>query len=132
MITYLTNHTTKLNGIPQVNHLCTIRHTVTAMLLLFMLSGCRLFGPSAEQKATSAALLIASEACVADVRDKNIKYERSQYCNSLRALSGQYINAGGGRPDASLETEIEFERARVHAWMALALSASNGEAALIW
>lgn len=102
------------------------------MFLLFVLSGCCLFGPSAEQKATSAGLLAASESCLTDVRDKSIKYERSQNCNSLRPLSQKYINAGGGRPDTSLETEIEFERARVQAWMALALSASNGEAAGIW
>ena len=97
-----------------------------------LLIGCGMLGPSAEQKATVKALMNASEKCVYDVRDKNIKYESSRNCNAMSALSLHYINAGGGRPDAPLETEIEFERSRVHAWMALALSASNGEASRIW
>jgi len=105
---------------------------LVAAILAVVLSGCRVFGPSAEQKATSAALLAASEACVYDVRDKQIKYEQSRNCNALGALSLQYMHAGGGRPGAPLETEIEFERARVMAWMALALSASNGQASRIW
>lgn len=102
--------------------------TVSALLL----AGCNLLGPSAELTVSAKALMETSERCVLDVRDRNMKYESSGNCNAMSALAQQYINAGGGRPDAPLETEIEFERARVHAWMALALSASNGEAFRIW
>jgi hypothetical protein len=103
-----------------------------SFLTLTLLSGCNPFGASSDQKAAVRALLAASEKCVYDVRDKNLKYDRSPNCTSLGALSQQYINAGGGRLESPLETEIEFERARVHAWMALALSASNGQASNIW
>jgi hypothetical protein len=110
----------------------TVVQAVALSILALTLSGCRFLGPSAEQKTASAALLVASEACVRDVRDMKVRYESSRHCNALGALSGQYIDAGGGRPGAPLETEIEFERARVHAWMALALSSSKGEANRIW
>lgn len=106
--------------------------TLTAVASVLLLSGFNFFGPTAEQKATSAALLAASEACVQDVRDRNFKYEQSKNCNALGVLSGKYIDAGGSRSDAPLETEINFERARVHAWMALALSVSNGKASRVW
>lgn len=53
-------------------------------------------------------------------------------CNAMSALSQQYVNTGGGKADSPLETEIEFERARAHAWMASALSVSNGDASSIW
>ena len=113
----------------------TRRSSVRLLVLVSIataLVGCKVLGPSAEQKATVKALMEASEKCVYDVRDKSIKYEISRNCNAMSALSQQYIKAGGGRPDAPLETEIDFERSRVHAWMALALSASNGEASRIW
>lgn len=52
------------------------------------------------------------------------KYDGSPNCTALGALSQQYINAGGGSPGTALEVEINLERARVHAWMARALSES--------
>jgi hypothetical protein len=75
---------------------------------------------------------MASENCVYDVRDEGLKYDESSHCNSLSALSRQYIDVGGGAPDSPVETEIDFERARGQAWMALALSASDGAASRIW
>lgn len=103
-----------------------------AVIAITSSSGCSLLGPSAQLKASAGALLAASESCVLDVRDKRIKYEQSKNCNSLGPLSRQYIEAGGGKPDTPLEVETSFERARVQAWMALALSASNGEANRVW
>lgn len=106
---------------------------VAAFFLPALLAGCSLLGPTETQRATSKALLDASEKCVYDVRDKNIKYDSSPNCTSLGALSQQYINAGGGAPDTSLEVEVNFERARVHAWMARALSESRNPALVrIW
>jgi hypothetical protein len=109
-------------------------HCVSANLLVaLLLGGCSFSGPSEMQKATSRALLDASEKCVHDVRDRKLKFDTSPNCTSLGALSQQYINAGGGRLDTSLEVEINFERARVHAWMALALSESREPGLLrIW
>lgn len=96
------------------------------------LTSCARGAASAEQRASVKALLSTSEQCVYDVRDRGMKYESSQNCNALGALSLQYVSAGGGSSGAPLETEIEFERARVQAWMALALSASDGRASRIW
>jgi hypothetical protein len=106
--------------------------TVVVLCAAVLSSGCGVLGPSAELKAAAAALLSASETCLLDVRDRRMKYEQSKNCNSLGVLSGQYINAGGLRPDTPPEVEISFERARVQAWTALALSASGGEASRIW
>lgn len=62
-----------------------------------------------------------------------MKYDRAPNCTALSALSQQFINAGGGRPDTPMQVEIEFERARVQAWMALALSESKNPGLLrIW
>jgi hypothetical protein len=104
---------------------------VRSLLLLaaVALAGC---GPSAQLKAASSAILAASEACLFDVRDKNIKYEASKNCNSLRVLSDKYIDAGGLRTDTSTEIQLEYAYARMHAWMALALSVSNGNASRVW
>ena len=104
---------------------------LAAIAYAAILAGCSLSGPSTEQKVASKALLDASERCVHDVRDKNIKYERSPNCTSLKALSLQYIKTGGARAESALETEIDFERARVHAWMARAPSADPA-ATHIW
>jgi hypothetical protein len=105
---------------------------ILALVATSLLAGCNFLGPSAELKDAVSALMDVSEKCVYDVRDQRLKYEESKNCNALGALSQQYINAGGGRPEAPLSTEIQFERARVHAWMALALSASDGQAKRIW
>ncbi len=106
---------------------------VSASLLVASLVGCSVSEPSEAQKSTSKALLDVSEKCVHDVRDKNIKYDMSANCTALGALSRQYIDAGGGRPETSLEVEINFERAVVHAWMARALSESRApELVRIW
>lgn len=107
--------------------------SISVSLVVILLLGCSISGPSEAQKATSKALRDASEKCVHDVRDRNIKYDRSPNCTSLGALSQQYIDAGGGRSDTPLEVEINFERARVHAWMARALSESREPSLLrIW
>jgi hypothetical protein len=117
-----------------MNKLITTRTKFAAFLpLCVVLESCSFFGPSETLKATSKALLTASEQCVYEVRDKNLKYEKAPSCTALGALSQQYINAGGGQPDAPVEVDIDFERARVDAWMALALSESKEPALLrIW
>ena len=89
--------------------------------------------PTAEQRAAAQALFGMSEKCVYAVRDAKLKYDKAPPCLALGSLSGQYIDLGGGRPDAPPETEYLFAQARVHAWMALALSESKEPALLsIW
>ena len=90
-----------------------------------VLGGCNLLVPSESLKATSKALLDASEKCVYEVRDKKMKYDMAPNCTALGALSQQYINAGGGNTNTPLEVEINFERDRAHAWMAHSLSKSQ-------
>lgn len=112
--------------------LTLIRSFVTVAILI-LLSSCSFTGPSASLKATAQALLDGSEKCVHEVRDQGLKYEKAPNCTALGALSKQYIDAGGGMPETPLEVEINFERARVQAWMARALSESKNPALMrIW
>ncbi|MBA3967067.1 MAG: hypothetical protein H0X47_15100 [Nitrospirales bacterium] len=104
-----------------------------AVVLLFLLSSCSVTEPSASLKATVQALLDGSGKCVQEVRDQGLKYENARNCTALGPLSKQYIDAGGGTPETPLEVEIDFERARVQAWMARALSESRNPALMrIW
>lgn len=104
-----------------------------AVVLLFLLSSCSFGGPSASLRSTAQALLDASGKCVQEVRDEGLKYESAPNCTALGPLSKQYIDAGGGTPETPLEVEINFERARVQAWMARALSESkNPTLVRIW
>lgn len=88
--------------------------------------------PTADQRAAASALLASSEQCVKQVRDAGAKYHEAASCVALKHLSMVYIEAGGGRDSASKETELMFAHARMHAWMALAWSASDGRARAIW
>lgn len=105
----------------------------TAVCTGVLLASCSFLGPSAELKVASRALLDASEKCVYEVRDKGFKYDAAPNCNALGALSQSYINAGGGALNSPVEVEINYERSRVHAWMARALSESSEPALVrIW
>lgn len=104
-----------------------------AVVLLILISSCSFTGPSASLKAKAKALLDGSGKCVQEVRDQGLKYENAPNCTALGPLSNQYIDAGGGTPETPLEVEINFERARVQAWMARALSESKNPALMrIW
>jgi len=104
------------------------------ILPLALLSGCDLLEPSAsaDQTATVQAFKYASEKCVHDVRDGKQKYESSSNCNSLGALSFQYMKVGGGMSGAPNETELEYRSALANAWMARAISLSDGGPYNIW
>ncbi len=111
----------------------SLKRSFFAAVLLTLLSSCSVTELSASLKVTAQALLDASGKCVQEVRDEGLKYENARNCTALGPLSKQYIDAGGGTPETPLEVEIRFERARVQAWMARALSESKNPALIrIW
>jgi hypothetical protein len=69
---------------------------------------------------------------LADVRDKDAKYENSQNCRSLGRLAQQYIEAGGFKDSAPPQADRIAESARARAWMALAISKTGDKRLTIW
>jgi len=96
------------------------------------LSGCGESWASDELNKAASDILRVSEACLYDVRDHQIKYEASNNCNALRGLSDRYIDEGGYQDGTPAEIKLKYAHAQKVAWMALALSVSNGEANRIW
>jgi hypothetical protein len=102
-----------------------------AFVYCLFLVGCN-SAKQVEQRQAAEGLLKASETCVASVRDRGLLYEDSPSCMSLGELSGMFIKAGGFADDADKESFLKFEQARMHAWMALAISESRGKKLRIW
>lgn len=84
-----------------------------------LLAGC---GNDAELERLAGVLNSAAEACVWTVRDSRTPYEMAPACRKLDALAEEYIRAGGGRNDEPTKHNLLFAQARLHAWMALAIS----------
>lgn len=103
-----------------------------SIIIAIGITGCRDSRSSNELENAASDILRVSEDCLYDVRDNNIKYEASDNCKSLGRLSDRYIDAGGFQDGAPVEIEIKYTQARLHAWMALSLSVSNGQASRIW
>jgi hypothetical protein len=74
----------------------------------------------------------AANRCVADVRDRLVKYEDSENCRSLRRTAHQYISAGGLKDSAPIRADRIAESARAKAWMALAISKTGDPRLSIW
>lgn len=74
----------------------------------------------------------AANRCVADVRDRKVKYESSENCRSLGRLAQQYIAAGGLKDSAPSRADRIAESARARAWMALAISKTGDPNLSIW
>src|SRR5262245_23164352 len=74
----------------------------------------------------------AANRCVADVRDRKVKYESSENCRSLARLAQQYIAAGGLKDSAPSRADRVAESARARAWMALAISKTGDPNLSIW
>lgn len=94
-----------------------------------LLAGC---GRTSEQTMAVAALERTAEQCLSDVRDRGVRYEASQSCTALGALSQAYIEAGGFQDGSPPTTELQYERARKTAWMARAISEAGGRPLSIW
>lgn len=89
-------------------------------------------GRNSEQLQAATALLDTSEKCLFSVRDHGARYEESSSCNAMSALVDIYMKAGGFELGSNKEANLKFEQARVHAWMALALSESKRRPLKIW
>jgi hypothetical protein len=74
----------------------------------------------------------AANRCVADVRDRKVKYESSESCRALGRLAQQYIAAGGLKDSAPSRADRIAESARARAWMALAISKTGDPNLSIW
>jgi hypothetical protein len=66
-----------------------------------------------------------AQECVYAVRDRHVHYDDSGSCRMLNGMSMSYISAGGGGLDEDTRHYRLFTQARMHAWMAVALS--NGQ-----
>lgn len=104
---------------------------IALLFLLVALTGCNPLD-AINQRQAAEALLNASEKCVYSVRDQKKKYQNSPSCLSLGGLAGIYINAGGLHDGNDVQARLLYEQARVHAWMALALSETDGKVLKIW
>jgi len=96
---------------------------------MILITGCKLEENEELKKSVYALSTIADE-CVLDVRDREMKYDKSNNCQKLWTLVDDYMKKWGGLEDTPKEIEIIFERVRVSAWMAKALSAGSDSS--IW
>src|SRR5215510_13444975 len=90
------------------------------LLLPLLIPAC---SPETSQLESIAVQLSeAADRCVADVRDRKLKYESSENCRLLGRIARQYIAAGGLKDSAPSRADRTAESARARAWMALAIS----------
>ena len=101
------------------------------ILLVASISACSREGRT-EQERIAVQLREAAIRCLADVRDRDEKYEKSQNCRSLSRLAQQYIEAGGFKESAPSQADRIAESARARAWMALAMSKTGDKRLTIW
>ena len=78
------------------------------------------------------ALAKTADECLADVRQREMTFEKSPSCSSLGTLATQYTNAGGFRGDTPCQYALVAEQARGTAWMALAMSESGNRRLRVW
>ena len=109
--------------------LCTAR----IALLLFLPLLVPACSPETSQLESIAVQLSeAADRCVADVRDRKLKYESSENCRLLGIIARQYIAAGGLKDSAPSGADRTAESARARAWMALAISKTGDPSLSIW
>ena len=63
-----------------------LRSGFVLLALSAALCGCQPDASQARLKDTATALAKAADACLLDVRDKKLKYDKSPQCDSLRSL----------------------------------------------
>jgi hypothetical protein len=102
--------------------------TSTAVATLLLLAGCN------DQQLEQAAKDFnkAAEACLLDVRNHLMKYEKSGHCTRLGKVSMRYVEAGGARSDTPARHALTVEEGRTMAWMARAISASGNPFIALW
>ena len=97
--------------------------TALATFATAVLLGCTQTDTALYQAAL--ALNNASIACVEEVKLLKLKYEVSPRCLALEPLAQNYADLGGLTAQTPNKYEPVYERARVYAWMARAISASG-------
>ena len=111
-----------------------MRHAKSAAALLLLLgsltSGCS----SGDSRLESVAheLSDAVNRCLADVRDRRIKFEDAASCRAMGQVAKQYINAGGFKDSAACPADRIAESARARAWMAMSFSKAGDANLNIW
>ena len=88
---------------------------VVLMATANCLTGCR--ETNSSRRVAADDLARAADACLIDVRDHDITWERSTNCQSLAGLAGSYISLGHFQSEPA-EVRVIAERARATAWMA--------------
>ena len=101
------------------------------ILLVASISACSREGRT-EQERIAVQLRETAIRCLADVRDKVEKYEKSENCRSLSRLAQQYIEAGGFKDSAPPQADRMAESARGTAWRALVTSRTGDKGLSIW
>jgi hypothetical protein len=86
---------------------------------------------SSSQRVAADALTRAADACLIDVRDRDLAWERSTNCASLSSLADSYIALGGFQSEPA-EVRVIAEQARATAWMARTVSLPGGKGLSIW
>jgi hypothetical protein len=92
-------------------------------------SGC---AKGASLDITATALAKTADECLADVRDREMTFEKSPSCSSLRTIAAQHTKAGGFREDNPCKYALLEEQAGAKAWMALAMSEAGHPKLRIW
>ena len=87
---------------------------------------------TSQLESIAAQMSTAATRCVADVRDRKVKYESSENCRLLGRLAQTYIAAGGLKDSAPSRADRIAESARARAWMALAISKTGDPNLTIW
>jgi hypothetical protein len=106
--------------------------TWIALVLLHVLLIAACTQQSSQLESIAYQLSDAANRCVTDVRDRSMKYETSENCQSLRRIAQQYISAGGLKDSAPSRADRVAESARARAWMALAISKTGDPRLSIW
>jgi hypothetical protein len=81
---------------------------------------------------TATALAKTAQECLTDVRDREMKFEKSPSCSSLSTIAAQHTKAGGFREDNPCKYALLEEQAGAKAWMALAMSEAGHARLRIW
>lgn len=108
-----------------------MRLSISALMVsTYLLTGCS--ESEIQLEITAKVFPKDADECVLDVRDRHFKYKTLPNCNVLRALSARFIEPGGLDKTASDRISLIAEKGRAIAWMALAVSASEGPRLSLW
>jgi hypothetical protein len=107
------------------------KSTVPLLLLLASLTSACSSGDS-RLESVAHELNDAVNRCLADVRDRRVKFEDSVACGAMSKVAKQYIDAGGFKDSAACRADRIAESARARAWMAMAFSKAGDANLSIW